>query len=53
VPPNWNGVPLLHSREYAAEAGSPEDAPARYRELLLSAGYDIDVAAARGSLSLA
>jgi pimeloyl-ACP methyl ester carboxylesterase len=39
VPPNWNRVLLLHSRGYAAEPGSPEPAPARYREALLSAGY--------------
>jgi hypothetical protein len=39
VPPNLNGVLLLHSRGYAAEAGTPEAAPARYRDALLSAGY--------------
>jgi dienelactone hydrolase len=39
VPPNWNGVLLLHSRGYAAQAGAPEPAPPRYRDALLSAGY--------------
>ena len=39
VPPNWNGVLLLHSRGYAAEAGTPEAAPASYRARLLAAGY--------------
>jgi len=39
VPPNWNGVLLLHSRGYAAEAGTPEAAPASYRGRLLAAGY--------------
>jgi len=39
VPASWNGVLLLHSRGYAAEAGTPDPAPARYREALLSAGY--------------
>jgi alpha-beta hydrolase superfamily lysophospholipase len=39
VPANWNGVLLIHSRGYAAEAGAPEPAPARYREALLAAGY--------------
>ena len=39
VPANWNGVLLLHSRGYAAQAGAPEPAPARYRDALLSAGY--------------
>jgi len=39
VPPNWNGVLLLHSRGYAAEAGVPEAAPAAYRGRLLAAGF--------------
>jgi pimeloyl-ACP methyl ester carboxylesterase len=39
VPANWNGVLLLHSRGYAADAGVPEPAPARYRAALLAAGY--------------
>ena len=39
VPTAWNGVLLLHSRGYAAEAGMPEAAPARYRQQLLAAGY--------------
>lgn len=39
VPPNWNGVLLLHSRGYAAQAGSPEPAPQRYRAALLDAGF--------------
>jgi pimeloyl-ACP methyl ester carboxylesterase len=39
VPANWNGTLLLHSRGYAAEAGAPEPAPARYRDQLLAAGY--------------
>jgi hypothetical protein len=39
VPAAWNGTLLLHSRGYAAEAGVPEAAPARYRDELLAAGY--------------
>jgi alpha-beta hydrolase superfamily lysophospholipase len=39
VPANWNGVLLLHSRGYAAQAGRPEPAPERYRAALLGAGY--------------
>jgi pimeloyl-ACP methyl ester carboxylesterase len=39
VPPNWNGTLLLHSRGYAGQAGSPDPAPAPYRDRLLAEGY--------------